>query len=285
MPPKQKKNNPGPTEDNKDESTLVCSLTESALAEISAMFDSKVTNMKKELTAHVEMLVAQAKLSLQDSVSGLEVSLNAKAMAFEEYKRINDDTISEMSKAMEKMTTDIEQLRGQKKEMSISIGNAERNAKDALIWANEIEQYGRRWLVRVHGVKETPKEDCRKLVLELFKDKLKVNTQEHDIEAAHRVGRVIEGKTRGIIVRFCRRDVKQTILTERRVLAKSGFSIMEDLTTTNMKLLNRLNNSEKIERAWATNGKIIGLLHNCTNKIRFYPYENIEDTIAKFHNS
>ena len=257
-----------------------CTLSKTSLDEISSLLDSKIATLKQELMEYINVEITKVTQKFEDRIVSLESSKND----FIVYKTTTDSTMSELHAQVKGLEETVKSLVAQKTSMKNTLNTVEADVKQALVWANEIEQYGRRWMVRVHGVKETDKENCVQLVKALFQERLEVTVADSDIEAAHRVGRVVPNKTRGIIVRFARRDVKWKIIENRRKLQSSGMSIMEDLTNLNMKLINRLNNSELIEKCWATNGKVFGLLPNVKNKIRFFPYETIEDTIAKFMN-
>lgn len=144
-----------------------------------------------------------------------------------------------------------------------------------------MEQYGRRWSIRVYGLEESPQENCKQLVVNTINERLKVNLSINDIEVAHRAGKFTQGKPRSIIARFLNRETRQVILKNRRLLKGSRISISEDLTSQNVKLLNRVSNSDKVEKVWSTNGKIYGLIPHCTTKIQFKLFEKIEDSISK----
>nr|KAG5693159.1 hypothetical protein BaRGS_035357 [Batillaria attramentaria] len=140
---------------------------------------------------------------------------------------------------------------------------------------NEAEQYSRRWNLRVFGIKETREENCVAKCLEVFNEKVKVETKEEDIQVAHRAGgnqQTQRGEREGerqrrerppaIIVQFASRRVRDSILQRRRVLAKSGIVISEDLTYKNFKLLQAAQVHSATSTAWASNGKVIAQLKN-----------------------
>ena len=60
-----------------------------------------------------------------------------------------------------------------------------------MIWCNNIEQYGRRWSLRIHGHPQKDRnEDCKKEVVDIIKTKLHINDiSVSDIDDAHRIGR------------------------------------------------------------------------------------------------
>nr|KAG5692854.1 hypothetical protein BaRGS_020882 [Batillaria attramentaria]KAG5695781.1 hypothetical protein BaRGS_013869 [Batillaria attramentaria]KAG5705595.1 hypothetical protein BaRGS_034793 [Batillaria attramentaria] len=137
---------------------------------------------------------------------------------------------------------------------------------------NDLEQYQRRWNLRIFGVKETQNEDCVQKCLQVFNDKVHVNTEEADIQVAHRVkastqhsrGAGAQGGRRAaaIIVQFANRRVRDKILQNRKVLAKSGVTISEDLTAKNFQLLKAAQVHTATITAWSSNGKIIAQLKN-----------------------
>ena len=111
------------------------------------------------------------------------------------------------------------------------------------------------------------------------------NNNTDDIEAAHRLAPRSDGKPAAMIVRFQRRDRKQSVLSRRRNLKGSGQSISEDLTHLNFKLLNRIQNHEQVESCWASNGKILGRVTGIQKKIQFRLFETVEETIARVSNA
>ena len=140
---------------------------------------------------------------------------------------------------------------------------------------NESEQYSRRWNLRLFGIKESTSEDCVAKSLKLFNDKVGVKTKDEDIQVAHRVKAATSQRTQhggageqerkrppAIIVQFSSRRVRDKILQNRKVLAKSGFVIAEDLTYKNFKLLQAAQEHSATTTAWSSNGKVIAQLKN-----------------------
>ena len=130
--------------------------------------------------------------------------------------------------------------------------------KQALIHANNNEQYSRKTCIRIKGypVAQNPQyEDCSKLSCELFMNKMCIPVEEEDIAGAHRVGKIVDGK-QSIIVKFFAPDTKQLVTENRFKLKGTNIRIYDDLTIENCKLLNRLRNHSEIESAWYFYGKI-----------------------------
>ena len=137
---------------------------------------------------------------------------------------------------------------------------------------NDHEQHGRLQNLRVFGVpepagqgKET-KAECREKVVKIFQEKLGVDIGAKQIEVAHRVGSVAFAKAnnrvRPIIVRFMSREDRDTVMTNRKKLKGAKISVGEDLTTTNLRLLKRLEEHSGTMSAWSARGNIFAKLLN-----------------------
>ena len=136
--------------------------------------------------------------------------------------------------------------------------NMQGKVNESLIHANNNEQYGRKESIRIYGipVSMNPRfENCKREVSMLLRQKLGLYVEEGDMNAAHRIGPIIEGK-QAIILRFFARDTKSTVMENRYKLKGTNIRIYDDLTLPNRKLLNRLTNHKEIDQAWVSNGKI-----------------------------
>jgi len=51
-----------------------------------------------------------------------------------------------------------------------------------------------------------------------------------------------------VIVRFCRRDVRDRIIVKWKVLKSTKIAIVEDLTSLNMEVLNRLRSNDAVQK-------------------------------------
>ena len=162
--------------------------------------------------------------------------------------------------------------------MNSDLESIRRESRDALVIANDNEQYSRRNNIRIKGLSVQPHGDCRQVVVDFCRNKLQMPDFDNgDIEAAHTVsGRPgsssDEAATTGmtstatsktepiILVRFRRRETRDAVVRQRRKLKGTGLSIVEDLTTLNVKTLNRIRNSELVASTWTWNGRIFAQL-------------------------
>ena len=104
---------------------------------------------------------------------------------------------------------------------------------------NDLQQYSRRWNLRVFRVLEKEKEtaaDCTAKVCATFSDKVGIPITASDIEVAHRTGQRSSTRARLILVRFFDRKKRDSVLTSRRNLKNKGIVIGEDLTYANRRL-------------------------------------------------
>lgn len=129
---------------------------------------------------------------------------------------------------------------------------------------DELEQYGRRSLIRVSGIPETPEESTTEKLLEVTSS-VGVALTSSDIVTSHRVGdpRKQRQSPRQIIVRLQSTDVKFSLMKEAKKLRKNSETrhiiINEDLTKYRDRLLylcRQLCRERKLKQAWTSNGKI-----------------------------
>ena len=103
---------------------------------------------------------------------------------------------------------------------------------------DKLEQYGRRETIRINGIPETEGEDTNVLVKGLAAD-IGVTITTADISVSHRMpGRPGTAKT--IIAKFVRRDVKASMMRNKRKLRENdkrrGVYVNEDLTHLRAKM-------------------------------------------------
>ena len=144
-----------------------------------------------------------------------EQKLNAVVMDFKSI-------ISAKDTMMDQMSAEISILRN--KVMSL---------EDKL---EDTEAYERRDTVIFSGSElpaVTDDEDCSKVITELLKDKVNYFLRQSEISVAHRLGQKTESQTpdkRKIIVKLCRRDIKNDIMKACRTIKPKNLYANESLT-------------------------------------------------------
>lgn len=132
---------------------------------------------------------------------------------------------------------------------------------------NDLEQYSRRSHIRIRGLKIESPETCKAAVARFCTSALNVNISEEDLDAAHPLPvRTPQHSAKRpqtasdpapIIVRFHRRDQRDSVIKARSALKSTGITITEDLTAANQKLLHHLYAATSVSSAWSWNGKIL----------------------------
>lgn len=195
--------------------------------EIDPNMDALEAKMTQMFEAMKKVLLTEVKKAIQDSINPLEVRVKSLE---DENKRLHCELSEVKAHTVEN------------------------------------EQYSRKCSVRIHGIKETPQEDCRSTVVQLCNDKLKVALTTDDIEVAHRLysrpTRTQDQAPRTMIVVFKSRDMKTTIMKSRRALKGSRTVITDDLTKDMYQVYNRLRNDERVKDCWSWDCKIFAKDHN-----------------------
>ena len=105
---------------------------------------------------------------------------------------------------------------------------------------NRLEQYARKWNVRVYGIQEKDTEDCKKEIIQFAESKLGMKLSRKHLDIAHRVGKKVRGKNRAIIVRFFSHKIKTNFIKAKKVIRDNSIKdagISEDLTGLTIKEL------------------------------------------------
>ena len=141
---------------------------------------------------------------------------------------------------------------------------------------NNLNQYSRRSHLRIYGYElKRNSESCKKQVVALFnsmKDSQNspLVVTEADIDDAHTLpqkppsqqssgsqdARVAQKKPPCIIVRFFARELRDSILINRKSLKGRRIGLQDDLTPWNAKLLRDLQDSPNFKSAWSWQGRI-----------------------------
>ena len=163
-----------------------------------------------------------------------------------------------------------------------------KKANEAIIIANDNEQYSRLRNIRIRGLKQEADVTCPETVLKFITNKLKMkDITSNDIEAAHPLpskknsagtaSNTAHSTVPTILVKFSRKSTRQKVMEQRKCLKGSGISVVEDLTGLNTELLNRLNNSDRVLNSWSWNGKVYAVMEGRTDRIMVKPFTPLED--------
>ena len=131
-----------------------------------------------------------------------------------------------------------------------------RLTKQALINSNFNEQYSRKNNIKVFNFPRKEKQNLRQDFIKTVKDDLKVELEERDVVAIHR----IPSKQHGVfpvIVRLFNSDVKRSVMRVRKEL-RNDVRFSDDVTQANMELIQRLRDTELFESVWYYNCGVYG---------------------------
>jgi len=153
-----------------------------------------------------------------------------------------------------------------------SVDTLRQEIADTKRWANDNEQYSRRYNIRINGLSLSNDSDIYQEAVSLFRNKLNIqNINVADIDAAHRVTSHRSTASAGeassqprsqsiVLVRFRERQHRDLVMRHRRMLKGSRITIAEDLTAANVQTLHRTRNSSLVSKCWSWNGKIHAIL-------------------------
>ena len=123
----------------------------------------------------------------------------------------------------------------------------------------EMQQYSRRTNILIHGVEEKPNEDTDAAAMEIITEKLEVPCIDMDISRSHRLGKKVAEKTRPIIVRLARYNVKKNIYDAKKKLKGTGTVITENLTPARYDLYKQCKEKFGLRNVYTLDGRIYRL--------------------------
>ena len=86
----------------------------------------------------------------------------------------------------DKLTTEINTMKKSNDSIKTELPSINRDI--LLQKSNDNEQYSRLEAIRIYGVPESPREDCRHAVCDIFRHKLGLSINPSDINKIHRLG-------------------------------------------------------------------------------------------------
>lgn len=138
---------------------------------------------------------------------------------------------------------------------------------------NDNEQYSRRANIRIFGIAEEKEENCMEKTLIFLNEQLGLKFTESDIDRVHRVGKPKVDATRAMIVKFMAYRSKVLVLkVKKEKLADTDYYVNEDLTHSNLKLLQRARLKYKDHPVWSIDGKVF--IRTVGGKIKVYVPED-----------
>ena len=183
-----------------------------------------------EIESIVQKAVAAATAVIKYEYEKLLKDLESRIILLEERLEAVSDAVKNTSEQRETTEqADVHQL-------TSDVSAIRKDAREAVLIANDAEQYNRRQNLRIKGLAVQPSDDCRKVVVDFIRNSMGLTVEETDIEAAH----VLPTRTSAsgsssphstlpkrtgtaqrepiVIVRFRNRDVRDSVIRKRRQL-------------------------------------------------------------------
>lgn len=141
------------------------------------------------------------------------------------------------------------------KKYEVKIAELEDKLQDTNDKLDGLEQYSRRNNLRIYGIPENAGENTADLVISVCKQYLNIDIGIDEVDCSHRLGKAENGP-KPIIIKFCRRSVKQLVYRNKKKLKGSKIVIREDLTQKRISLLKEVQKKFGIKTVWTSEGNI-----------------------------
>ena len=212
--------------------------------------------------AHERLNTLESKVAEQDQrIYALDNEIISLKKRIDSKDEIIDDIKVEMDEMKSKLKTVVD------KQTSL-------DSENIPCRLDELDQYGRRNMLRLSGVAETNDDDenTQQLVIDIFKAKLKVDTQHSDIDRVHRLGALDKSakNPRSIVVKFATYNARHAVYSARKKLYKTGLYLNDHLTTTRARLMfvARLYKKHNlVKNVWSSDGRVLVRVDDTTHAI------------------
>lgn len=246
--------------------------------------DSIMANISEALEQIHQRLDA---LATKEDVSGIKSELKELSETFVKKIEKLEARLFEAEARTDRVEAEVKSIRKKNEEMLNMMRHQENKSLQNERDINDLQQYSRRWNVRVYRVPEVrgeTQEDCIQKVCRIFSADVGVATGPEDIEVAHRAGQQSSEKARPIVVRFFDRKKREAVIGARRNLKNKGTVIGEDLTAANYKLSTAAFKHSATMSVWTTNGKVLAKLIN-GQVVRLNIHMNLDEFFKKMINT
>ena len=219
---------------------------------------SKVNQLDIEVIA-----VQNDQVSANNKLSDMEVRLQQleNSLAKQETQIIDQNSVIDANKTkireLEVKNTELQQVQAAQGELNIKVNYL---LGDVFNRVDELDQYGRRNMVRLSGIPES-NTDPTDIVLQLARD-LQADISRGDIDRCHRLGKLNPTAKfpRAIVIKFNNYTKRRELFDMRSKLKGSGIFFNDHLTPTRAKVMKKardLKNKGAIANAWSSEGKLL----------------------------
>lgn len=181
------------------------------------------------------------------TISAEDIQKIAEAVRVVVRESLREEMSQMIAEKVKPLCIQVDKLRDENKQLKMQL--------------DELEQYGRRPLIRISGIPESSAEDTKDKIIDVT-TKAGIELSPDDIINSHRVGKPRNGP-RQIIARLKSVDTKFGILKDLKKLRShndtKNVRINEDLTKFRdrlMYLCRQLCRRGRLSKVWSSNGKI-----------------------------
>ena len=231
--------------------------------------------MKKAIIGIINTIADAASSLIVDTITKNEVLIeqvsqkvtNSATMKNSITEALRDGVTQDVHQSLSfdigKLTLKIEKLQASVSDLQSS---QDEKLKDLHFQLDNLEQYGRRNCLLIHGIPEKSGENTDTQVLEVFNNNLKLDIVHSDLDRSHRLGRQHREKTRSIIVKFATYNIRSQVFRVKKHLKGSGISVTESLTMNRKDLYYKVKSLPSVKSAWTLDGKIVCLMQDGSKK-------------------
>ena len=178
---------------------------------------SELTNLLRAQGESIAEDIAAINLNAEiqgEKVTSIQLLTTSQTEKIELLEKLLGERSEEMARMEERLEEHIQRTNDR-------FMRAQDDVEANRILINDVEQHGRRWALRVVGLKapiEKPeKSDVSKdLVIQFLSTHLKINNiRPSDLDCAHRIGPVKDGK-QAILIRFFRRNIVEDLMRQKK---------------------------------------------------------------------
>ena len=212
--------------------------------------------------------------------------LSDKSQSGDERKKVREDSMSDLS---DDVFEDGFNSPGCAKILANCMRNMEQQIKELIVSSNESKQArikGEEHLTSITTSlnslsqkfddldKDLKAKDKKISELEkhVIAEGMDIQLVEEDLDRTHRIGKKSDGKSRPIIIKFARYNVRRKIYSNKKKLKGKKVMITESLTTAWVKLLKEAQSKYSVKNVWTTDGRIF---FKVGNRISLYKKLNL----------
>lgn len=190
---------------------------------ITELFDL-VNSMKEDLKDIKSNSVTKTDLKdINEKIGAIDNKIEDAISNASQAVQVAEDA----KKCVEKSELDVQKLQNELAQVTCDRDEAQKKMSQVNERMNKLESYMRRENLLFEGIEETKNENCKDVLIKIFRDKLNIeNAEKMQIHRSHRLE--FNKKVNPIFCRFASFDDRQAVWKARRNLKGSGIFINED---------------------------------------------------------